>query len=228
MGETGRTFAPGHNEIFWCQACNVPLLSEKCSICGNSGQRIDLSPPADVRLCSGAGRELLRDLFKGSYGYADLLDGRIILLNKIAGLDRRDQVILDGYHIATLWFDITSGTYKLDLELAGAVLLADKAEKKVVTCRDSLMRGHIKGKWIDKEHIESQPGDLVEGDHVILKIGKFSGVGTVRRRGDGSLSIRVKEVTQRQIKLSDCIPTMSQVIKANESHLKRLEKTAIR
>jgi len=228
MGETARTFAPGQSEIFWCQACNVPLLSEKCSICANPGQRIDLSPPADVRLCSIAGRELLRELFKASFGYADLLEGRIILLNKIAGLDRRDQVILDGYHIATLWFDITTGTYKLDLELAGAVLLAGKAEEKVVVCKDSLMRGHIKGKWIDKEHIESQPGDLVEGDHVILKIGKFSGVGTVRRRGDGSLSIRVKEVTQRQIELSDCIPTMSQVLKANESHLKKLEKTALR
>jgi predicted RNA-binding protein with PUA domain len=28
------------------------------------------------------------------------------LLNKIAGLDRRDQVILGGRHIATLWFDV--------------------------------------------------------------------------------------------------------------------------
>lgn len=223
-----RTFAPGESDIFWCQTCNVPLLSEKCSTCGGSGRVIYLSPPADVRLCSSSCRELLKDLFERSYGYSDFLDNRVILLNKIAGIDRRDQVILDGYHIATLWFDITSGTYMLDLELPGTSLLASKATKNVVICRESLLKGHIKGKWIERENIESQPDHLVEGDSVILKIGKFVGVGTVRRRGDGSLSIRIKDVTQREFRLSDHIPTLEDVVAANDAHLKRLEMVAVK
>ncbi len=223
-----RTFAPGESDIFWCQTCNVPLLSEKCSTCGGFGRVIHLSPPADVRLCSSSCRELLKDLFERSYGYADFLDDRIILLNKIAGIDRRDQVILDGYHIATLWFDITSKAYRLDLELPGAALIASKAVKNVVICRESLLKGHIKGKWIERENVVRQPDDLVEGDSVILKIGKYVGVGTVRRRGDGSLSIRIKDVTQRDLRLKERTPTLEDVVKANEAHLKMLEKAALK
>jgi phosphoadenosine phosphosulfate reductase len=173
---------------------------------------------------------LLKELFLRDFGYADFLDGRIILLNKIAGIDRRDQVFLEGHHIATLWFDITGGTYRLDLETAGAALLAQtrkRASKNIVTCSEALLRGHIKGKWISKESIQSQPEDLCEGDNVILLIGKFSGIGVVRRRQDGSKSIRIKDVTQKEFKLSDRRASLEDVIKANEPYLKRLEKTAL-
>ena len=228
MRDTSRTFSPGKSELFWCQNCNLPLLSEWCSSCQGSGRQIRLSPPGDVRLCSNAGRDLLKSLFRERYGYADLLKERIILLNKIAGIDRRDQVILDGHHIATLWFDITTGTHKLDLEPAGAALLAEKAKKSVVVCHDSHLKGHIKGKWLRQEQIESQPEDLTEGDNVVLRMGKFAGVGVVRQRKDGSMSIRVKDVTQTDFRLSGHLPTPEEVVKANLEHLKGLEKAALR
>jgi phosphoadenosine phosphosulfate reductase len=228
MQKSERTFSPGRSEIFWCPSCDVPLLSEECA-CGSSGRRIYLSPPADVRLCSRAGRDLLKELFLRDFGCADFLEGRIILLNKIAGIDRRDQVFLDGHHIATLWFDITSGSYRLDLEPAGAALLArgEGTGKNMVVCSEALLRGHIKGKWIKEEHIQSQPEALSEGDNVILRIGKFSGVGVVRRRQDGSMSIRIKDVTQREFRLNRRQVTIEDAIRANEPHLRRLEKTAL-
>lgn len=227
-GEWGKTFDPGGNEIFWCETCNVPLLSIKCSICGNSGKHIYLSPPSDVRLCSSSGRDLLKEMFTKSYGQADFLDNRPILLNKIAGIDRRDQIFIDGHHIATLWFDITTGSFRLDLELAGAIMLADIASKNVVTCSEELLSGHIKGKWIGKEKIEELPDDLTEGESVILRIGKYTGVGTVRKKGNAAVSIRAKELTREQFKLHEATPGIEDVILANEAHLKRLEKEAIR
>jgi len=227
-GERLKTFDPGENEIFWCETCNVPLLSVSCSICGSSGKRIYLSPPSDVRLCSSSGRDLLKEMFTKSYGCADFLDKRPILLNKIAGIDRRDQVFIDGHHIATLWFDITTGSYRLDLEVAGAALLADTASKNVVICSEELLNGHIKGKWIEKESIIKQPDDLTEGESVILRIGKYTGVGTVRKKGDSSVSIRAKELTKEQFRLHKRTPSREDVILANEAHLKRLEKEAIR
>ncbi len=170
---------------------------------------------------------MLKELFTRDFESADFLEGRIILLNKIAGIDRRDQVFLDGHHIATLWFDITAGIYRLDIEPAGASILARRAGKNVVICSETLLRGHIKGKWIGKEHIQSQLEDLLEGDNVILRIGKFSGVGVVRRRQDGTKSIRIKDVTQKEFRLSDRQAALEDVIKANEPHLKKLEKAAI-
>jgi phosphoadenosine phosphosulfate reductase len=227
--ERKKTFDPGDNKIFWCLTCNVPLLSERCSICGTSGKTIYLSPPSDVRLCSRSGRELLKELFTKYYGWADFLEKRIILFNKIAGIDRRDQVFLDGHHIATLWFDITTGSYRLDLDLAGAALLADNAKKNVVMCSESLLKAHIKGKWIEEENIEQHlDDDLVEGDCVILRIGKYSGIGVVRKKSDGSLSIKAKELTTEPFKLQEHIPNREDVISANEAHLERLEKEATR
>jgi phosphoadenosine phosphosulfate reductase len=226
MQKTDRTFSPGRSEIFWCQSCGVPLLSEKCA-CGRSGARISLSPPADIRICSRAGLDLLKELFLRDFGYADFLEERIILLNKIAGIDRRDQVFIDGRHIATLWFDITEGIYRLDLESAGAALLAGFAGKNVVVCDETLLRGHIKGKWISEDKIVSRPERLFEGDNVVLQIGKFSGTGIVRKRQDGSKSIRIKDVSQKGFTLSDKRATLDDMIRANEPHLKRLEKTAM-
>lgn len=136
-------------------------------------------------------------------------------------------MLIDGHHIATLWFDITNGTYRLDLELAGAAMLADKATKNIVVCSESLLKGHIKGKWIDKEKIEKQPDELTEGNSVLLRIGKFAGVGIVRKRADGSMSIKAKDMTQEQINLHERAATLEDTITGNEAHLKKLEKDAI-
>ena len=95
-------------------------------------------------------------------------------------------------------------------------------------CHDSLLKGHIKGKWLARDLIIGPSADdLNEGDNVVLKIGKFAGVGVVRKRADGSKSIRIKDVTQRIFQLGDRLSTLQETILANESHLKSLEKTAL-
>ncbi len=226
MQDRKRSFSPGTSEIFWCRKCNLPLLSEDCSLCHSTGWRIPLSPPGDVRLCSRRGRDLLRELFLQNWGVEDFLDDRLILLNKIAGTDRRDQVILEGRHIATLWFDITIDRHKLDLEIAGAALLKERAKKNLVVCHDYILKGHIKGKWLAGDQIVSQPPSLEEGDSLVLRIGKFSGVGIVRRKYEAQ-AIRIKDVTQRDFVLSDRPTTLKDTILANEEHLKRLEREAI-
>lgn len=224
---SSKTFSPGKSELFWCDNCSLPLLSEKCSACSSFGRRMELAPPGDIRLGSRAARELLSDLFTQNYGCSNFLEGRIILLNKIAGLDRRDQVILEGRHIATLWFDVTAGCHKLDLETAGAALLSGIAKKGLVICDDSILKGHIKGKWLAEEKIISGPSALDEGDNVILKIGKFSGVGVVRTRADGSKSIRIKDVAKSDFALSEKKPTLEDAVCANATALRSLERAAL-
>ena len=227
MHNSSKTFSPGKSELFWCENCSIPLLAEKCSTCNSFGRKIELAPPGDIRLSSRAARKLLTDIFTQNYGYADFLEGRIILLNKIAGLDRRDQVILEGRHIATLWFDVTAGCHKLDLETSGAALLSSSAKKSLVVCDDSILKGHIKGKWLQDEKIMSGPSALDEGQNVVLKIGKFSGVGVARKRADGSQSIRIKDVTKNDFALSEKRPSLQDVITANAETLKYLERVAI-
>ncbi|MCK9565886.1 MAG: phosphoadenosine phosphosulfate reductase family protein [Methanothrix sp.] len=227
MNNSSKTFSPGKSELFWCENCSIPLLAEKCSTCDSFGRKMELAPPGDIRLCSQAAKELLSLLFTQNYGSADFLEGRVILLNKIAGLDRRDQVLLEGRHIATLWFDVTAGCHKLDLETFGAALLSSRAKKSLVVCDDSILKGHIKGKWLQEEKIISGPSALDEGQNVVLKIGKFSGVGVARKRADGSLSIRIKDVTKNGFTLQEKRPSLQDIVSANEGALKGLEKAAI-
>jgi len=227
MHNSCKTFSPGKSELFWCENCSTPLLTERCSTCDSSGRKIELAPPGDIRLCSRAAKDLLSLLFTQNYGNAQFLEGRIILLNKIAGLDRRDQVILEGRHIATLWFDVAAGCHKLDLETAGAALLSESAEKGLVVCDDSILRGHIKGKWLAEEKIISGLGVLEEGQNIVLKIGKFSGVGVVRKRANGSQSIRIKDVAKNDFPLHEKRPSLQDIVSANEESLKSLEKAAI-
>ena len=85
------------------------------------------------------------------------------------------------------------------------------------------MKGHIKGKWLARDQIVSLPPSLEEGDSLVLRIGKFSGVGTVRRK-DEAQAIRIKDVTQRDFVLSDRPTTLKDTIQANAEHLKRLER----
>jgi phosphoadenosine phosphosulfate reductase len=190
---------------------------------------IHLSPPADIRLCSREGRDLLKYLFETNYGNADLIEQHIILLNKIAGVDRRDQVIVDGHHVASISFDIVAGTYKIDLELAGAILLAENARKNLVICDEALQRGHIKGKWLDPDRIITfDDCNLIDGSSVILKIGEQVGVGIVRNRFNGSKAIRVKGIGPKRFKLGPVSSDINLMVKANESHLERLEQIALK
>ena len=56
------------------------------------------------------------------------------------------------------------------------------------------------------------PDDLIEGESVILRIGKYVGVGTVRKKGDAAVSIRAKELTREQFKLHEATPSREDVI----------------
>ena len=222
-----KTFNPGKSELFWCDQCNLPLLSDECSACRSHARKIELSPPGDIRLCSEKGRDILSDLFHEGYGCSDFLEGGIILLNKIAGLDRRDQVILDGRHVATLWFDVPSEFFRLDLESWGAALLSSRANKGLVICDERALKGHIKGKWLTEEAIISGPCQLQEGDNLVLRIGKFSAVGVARRRDDGRISIRIKDVTKNTFVLSEKRPAIQDAVAANVNQLKTLEREAL-
>lgn len=222
-----KTFTPGKSELFWCDQCNLPLLSDECSACKSPGRKIEISPPGDIRLCSERGRDILLKLFDEVYGCSDFLEGRIILLNKIAGLDRRDQVILDGRHIATLWFDVPSESFRLDLEPWGAALLANRANKGLVICDERAFKGHIKGKWLAEEAIIEVPARLQEGDNLVLRIGKFSAVGVARQRADGRMSIRIKDVTKSSFIHSEKRPAIQEAVAANVNQLRALEKAAL-
>jgi phosphoadenosine phosphosulfate reductase len=77
-----KPFEQALDHIFWCDQCNVPLVSGTCGACGSQGRTVLLSPPGDVRPCSPFERGILHELLMDNYG-ADPTGDRIVLLNKI-------------------------------------------------------------------------------------------------------------------------------------------------
>ena len=126
----------GKIQLRWCDACNLPVLEDStCGICGGKTVQVDITPPGDVRPAFEANLKLLRDVadlqFGPHCGEALVPPGRIVVLNKIPGLDRIDEVILDGRVVATLRYDIGRG-WKLLLRMSGARMIQDRLSRGCV------------------------------------------------------------------------------------------------
>ena len=112
------------NFIFWCNKCNVPLIDDECGICHEQGARIDLTQPGDVRFASPHEQSIIDQLLLKSFDVSPL-SGKLILLNKIPGEDKTDEIIVDGLQFGVLRFDMMELAFKLDLMLEGAQALLD-------------------------------------------------------------------------------------------------------
>ncbi|WP_243466497.1 hypothetical protein [Methanosarcina mazei] len=99
--------------IFWCRKCNLPLIGEECGICGSKGEILHLSQPADVRFCSPYEHEVLAGQLISSFG-CNPIKGRLVLLNKIPGEDKTDEVIVDGFIFGVLSFELSRMDYRFE------------------------------------------------------------------------------------------------------------------
>ena len=160
--------------IFWCRKCNLPLIGEECGICGGKGERLHLSQPADVRFCSPYERELLAEQLISAFG-CDPLGDRLILLNKIPGEDKTDEVIVDGFIFGVLRFELSEMDYSFEPSLQGAKILLKSAEGRKVELKKT--NRHLNGKNVASGLIESFAGNIKAGNFVLVTAGNLSGYG---------------------------------------------------
>jgi phosphoadenosine phosphosulfate reductase len=215
--------------IHWCPGCNLPLISADCALCGSKGLRIELGPPGDVRFCSPYERSILHKILITSYD-TDPLGGRIVLLNRIGGEDKTDQVIVDGLVFGILRFDLKTLNMQLGLSMDGAALMAQYTRRMTVELSD--VPGHISGKSISSDEIQWFSDDFRPGDDIIVRKGKMTGVGSAllgaRSMGNStSHVIKVRKIGKSKARLKEAVPKMDEVINANEPAIKRLGKNAM-
>lgn len=226
--------------IFWCRKCNLPLIGEECGICGGKGEILHLSQPADVRFCSPYEREVLAGQLISSFG-CDPLGNRLVLLNKIPGEDKTDEVIVDGFVFGVLSFELSEMNYLFEPSLQGAKILLKNAEGKKVELKKS--NKHLNGKNVSAELIDSFAGDIRAGDFVLVTAGSLSGygisyIGGADFAGMKSLSestqseneikiLRVRKVDSSEASLHPETPDLRACIEANRKHLQALGKNAI-
>jgi cysteine desulfurase/selenocysteine lyase len=210
---------PVKKTLYWCEDCNVPLIGKSCA-CGATGKRIDLLQPYDVRPALEWDMALIQGLVRERFGNVPLQ--KILLLNKIGGVDRADLVIMNGDRLGFLTFDPVGRKYQFDIAPEALPYVADRAKKGIAdltTNREvAAAKGRIGGK---KFRLEFSQVPVPEGTVIVRYKEKF-GTGTVRAG-----EIRVKEISVVSPRTPKN-PGWDLAIRQNRYHLKNLERSAIR
>lgn len=215
--------------IFWCMECNVPLLDKICGKCGAEGKKTDLSQPADLRFCSPYERTVLHDILMSAYKCDPFAD-RVILLNKIPGDDKTDEVIADSLTVGILRFDLHSLDYVFEPSISGAGILLKETEMKTVVLKKNTR--HLNGKKVGSDLVESMSSDIRENDFVLLKSGSLTGYGIAYCNAEDAGNangpvLRVRKIESHSTSLLPVISTMDDIITANLPYIRSIGKNAI-
>ncbi|MCZ7395798.1 MAG: phosphoadenosine phosphosulfate reductase family protein [Candidatus Methanoperedens sp.] len=218
-----------NNHIFWCKKCNIPLMDERCGICKETGFRIELSQPGDVRFSSQHEQNIINDLMSSSFG-TNPLDGKLILLNKIPGEDKTDEMLVDGLHFGILRFDMKELAFKLDLMVEGASALIQSGIRSKLIKLSSQGR-HLSGKIIEGSEVLECSDDIRKGDTVLIISKNLRGFGTSLKDSEElknpGKSLRIKKIESQKAVFLSREPMLDEILRANAPHMKRLVKDAV-
>jgi len=213
----------------WCDGCGTLILGEECAACGSEPRRFRVSAPGDIRPCFGEGVEVVRSIFERYLGHSSFLSGRLVFLNKIAGEDRADEIIVEGHVIGAMRFDLRKGDFRLDLRLDGARMLADHSCNGLVWIRPPA--GHIKGRNLAGENIVGRKGRFQEGDPLVVVSGDLVCAGVARCASDqisaGKKAIGIREVGRGSLHLPERRVGWDAFVRSNLPWLERLEAKAV-
>ncbi len=230
----------GKAYIHWCEKCNVPLIREKCDVHGKEGVfKLDLTPPADVRFAFEKDLEFIKREFKKHYGVniGEIIDGKIVLLNKTPGEDDIYEIIFDGYIFGWLRFDPLELKWKPGLKVEGAIALwkrFGKNMRKWVVVDEGAVEPIKKGANVLPVGIIEADPSIKIGDDVIIvnESGEVIATGIAKKdyeqlidpkeRGTGIKTRHQRSVNYREGKNA----TIDDVIRANKSALEERVREA--
>jgi phosphoadenosine phosphosulfate reductase len=162
----------GELHLRWCRQCNVPVLeSTECGSCHGRTEPVSITPPGDVRPAFAHDIDFMRSLAERDFGpgcgNALLPEGRIVLLNKVPGLDRMEEIIVDGTVVAAARYDIGFG-WKIILRVSAARMLQDVATKGVIVADDGAVAPIQKSSSLMVPGVVSAVSGISKGDEVIV------------------------------------------------------------
>jgi len=215
-------------KIYWCRNCNVPLLGNVCGICGKSGEKIVLHHGVEIRPGFEYTVERINGLIEKIYGVRDALKGKLVLLHKIAGIDRTEEIIVDGMPFATIAYIPENKEFRINLKGYGAAYLRHLgAVRNIIVVSKEALKRHLKNRWLHRSEIIEKK-EFVQAYDTILCIGDYTGVG-ISRFSDGTeipeKCVRVREIGRWNICTKKS--TIEMALRANVRYLKKLEAQAV-
>jgi len=165
--------------LHWCTSCNLPVLGKTCA-CGASTQKIDITPPGDVRPAFQYDIDLINRTTEKRFGTKLIPENRLVVLNKAPYEDRMDEVIFDGAVMGSLRFELEKMDWVFIPRLEGARRLV--GGKKWIIVDKGAVDFIIKGASVLAPGVNDTDAGIIEDDEVIVLTPEKEVIATGRAR----------------------------------------------
>ncbi|MGY5853299.1 MAG: phosphoadenosine phosphosulfate reductase family protein [Candidatus Thorarchaeota archaeon] len=227
--------------FYWCDECNVPRIAEtECATCGQKSREVNLSPPGDpFPAMEGHIERAIKTIdmqYGTGVGVGLLPPDKTIVMNKVSSLDAMYEIIVDGFVVGRLRFDIPKRDYSFLLTIEGGRRIGKLSKMKWVSVHDGVLPYLKDGANLMLPGIAGCDSDIQKDDDVWLvdSDGKVIGVGISRMSGtemathEKGFAIKIRDVgdpIQPTINLTTA--TWDSAVSANQTDLEIIEAEAI-
>ncbi|MFW9869060.1 MAG: phosphoadenosine phosphosulfate reductase family protein [Candidatus Thorarchaeota archaeon] len=242
-GKFRRGHAPYLAKIrfFWCDSCNVPRIADtECGVCGSVPRKVELSPPGDAfPAMEGHLRRAINALdahFGKGVGEILLPSDKVVVMNKVSALDAMYEVIVDGFIVGRLRFDIPKLDYTFILSLEGARRIGSVSRQKWVSIYDGVLKYLKDGANLMVPGVQGCDSDIKIDDEVwvIDSNGKVVAAGIAKMTGADmakepkGFAVKIRAVAD-PISPSENLrkATWDDVVKTNANDLENIESEAV-
>ena len=170
----------------WCGHCNLPILEqERCDLCHGATRVMEITPPGDIRPGFEADIRLVREIVDKQFGEGCgstlLPEGKLLIMNKIPGLDRMDEVIIDGNVAGTLRYDFGRG-YTFVTRMSAARAIQEGMTRGYSIVSDDAVEFILKGLNLLVPGLVDVHPDVKVGDEMVVLTEKKRAIctGTAR------------------------------------------------
>ncbi|MFX0107626.1 MAG: phosphoadenosine phosphosulfate reductase family protein [Candidatus Hodarchaeota archaeon] len=238
-----RSHAPYLTKIrfFWCDTCNVPRTAEtECGICGSKPRSVPISPPGDPFPAMEGHLEqaiaAIDEQYGDGIGAAILPPTKTIVLNKIPSLDAMFEIIVDGFIIGKMRFEIPKRRFSFILTLEGGRRIGQLSRQKWVSCKEGVLEYLKNGANLLLPGIAGCDSEIKEKDDVwvVDTEGSVIAVGIARMSGEEmakeekGFAIKIREVADPEAPRSSAVEaSWDKAVLANKKDLTEIENEAI-
>ncbi len=225
----------------WCRRCNLPLLGRVCDRCGSKAAEVALTPPGDARPAFRGDIELLRAVVADQFGLrvADEFfpADKVIVLNRTPALDRADEVVVDGFVIGLLHFNLHRMRLEFSLKLEGARRVARAGGAKWVRVDEGAVEPIINGSSVLAPGVTAVDSTIEIRDdvYVVDPNGQVIAVGHAKMNAEAiksrqhGMAVRVRQKERaRDSQILQGGQSWAEAIEANRSTIKSYEDRAKR
>ncbi len=217
----------------------MPVVEEgECGSCGKKAEKVEITPPGDVRPAFEEDIELIRETIDKQWGegysYEIFSDGKPIVLNGIPYRDRMDEVIVDGKVIGALRYNPEK---KLNGEDPYEFILRPweglkSPSKGFVEVDKGAVEPILSGGSVLAPGITDADTSISDGDEVIVSdhSGNVICSGSARFSGEELIEADSGRGVKNRWRISDHSPddkkaSWNDVVEANRHHIEdRVEK----